>query len=885
VLISQDRLTALLREPPAYDVLADRFRIEREAGIGGMGIVYRTVDQTTGDTVAVKVLRKTDAASTRRFANEIEALESLADPAIVRYIAHGVLDDGQPYLAMEWIEGESLAERLQRGPLALSEVLALGARVASALHAAHARGVIHRDIKPGNVLLPAGKIEEAKVADFGLSRFVGAPHVTSEGLGLGTPGYAAPEQVRGEVDLDERADLFSLGCLLFRCLTNEEAFGGDEALTVIARLVLEEPPRARSLRADVPPDLDELIAQLLAKAREERPASAKIVMVALDRLQRGLPWAEARERSRKVDSQGSRWWAVAGLCALGMGIVAACFASRAAWHGATPATAVGDVTAAPSNPTLAQDLPVSSTCRAETVLDYREGLHALRDAIPKRAYAAFARGAVKDPACPEVLLRLLETASWLRPIAEQREHLRHALVYRDALSERDRVLLDALVAGVGWDPPDLQATIRIVADGARRFPNDAELAELAATHTILISTTAKQMEPALEFVKTATALDPSSGNAWLMRSWGHERLGQSEAQAEALAQCVKASPGAVRCIQEQINLLRRQGLCGRAEAQIRQWMARDPDSSQAYRALAAVVAAERASPDAIEEASRMRLAHMPQDAGEPAALREIVRLHDRAKLAMWTGDFAGAIRLGEELDRRVADEPHIEPHLRAASILVEARLETGRDAEAADLAQGVLRRKVAWTDSPLSGDRYETGAAYFEPILLGVAVEGGRLSPDAWRASARAWEQRTQDMNALEKWVLHWGSAVGAHIDAAEAIKNPPPETEDALLPTAISSYPGLLEAYEGRLRLLSGDAARALPLLQTATRSCQGIDQAFLNTRAHLWLGLAYEKLAWRREACDAYAVVARRWGKAAPGSVTAAEALKRSRALGCSG
>jgi len=136
VPVPLDRLAELLCEPAAHDVPTDRFRIEREAGIGGMGVVYRAVDQTTGDTVALKVLQKTDATSMRRFATEIEVLENLADPAIVRYVSHGLRDDGEPYLAMEWIEGESLAGRLQRGPLAISEVLTVGVRVVSALRAA-----------------------------------------------------------------------------------------------------------------------------------------------------------------------------------------------------------------------------------------------------------------------------------------------------------------------------------------------------------------------------------------------------------------------------------------------------------------------------------------------------------------------------------------------------------------------------------------------------------------------------------------------------------------------------------------------------------------------------------------------------------------------------
>jgi len=538
--------------------------------------------------------------------------------------------------------------------------------------------------------------------------------------------------------------------------------------------------------------------------------------------------------------------------------------------------------------TLVLDLPASPTCRADAAIDYHEGLRALQESMWDRAYEAFASGAAKDPACPEVLLRLLLMKLRLAaPVAEQREHLRHALVYRDVLQERDRVLLDSLAATIGSDPPDRAGALRIMADGARRFPNDAELVEFEARHMILWATTVKEMEAALELEKRAVVLHPSYADDWLMRAWADDRLGRLEKASEDLAQCVKASPGAVNCLMHQINILERQGRCDQAEAQIRQWMARDPASSEPYLELEVVIAAEGASREAIEEVARMRLAHMPQGA-ERAASREIIGLQDRAKLAAWEGDFAGAIRLCEELERRTvtADDPHTAPHLRAAWLLMDARRETGESAMAADLAERFLRRKVAWIDSPV-GDLMESGPPYFEPVFLGIAAEGGRLSLDAWRTFSRAWEQQEKQMNAFETWVLRWGSAADARIDIADAIQDAPPETapEDRILPTGVSDHIGLFEAYEGRLRLLSGDTARAASLLSVATRSCQALDQPYLNTRAHLWLGMAQEKLGHRREACDAYAVVMRRWGKAVPYSVTESEAAKRSRALGCSG
>ena len=868
------RLVELLREPAARDLLGDRFRIEREAGIGGMGIVYRAVDEASGAVVALKVLRKTDAASRRRFANEVDALERLSHPAIVRYVAHGLLEDDQPYLAMEWVEGETLSGRLEGGPLTVSEVITLGLRVASALRAAHAMGIVHRDIKPGNVLLPEGDLERAKVADFGLSRFLGAPHATTSGAAFGTPGYAAPEQVRGGDDVDGRADLFSLGCLLFRGLTNAEAFAGAEVLTVIAKLVLEDAPRAKAVRGDVPDALDALIAQLLSKNAKDRPASADAVIEALESLRKD-PFSQKTTPRRKTTSTQKATLTKAAIAA------AVALALGGAYRIARTPEPAAKVEA---KATRVIDLAASATCRPDAVLDYREGLQALREATTERAYKAFERAMDKDPACPEVLLRVLQTGRWMRPIAEQREHLHRVLVYRDALSARDRVLLDSLVATIASEPSDFEGAARILNDGAARFPDDVELVHLAVHAKFLLVKTVQQIQPVLAFARRAVELDPGYAEAWMVLGWTYERTGQMGEEANAYAHCSELSPTAVECLSSRVTLLRRRGLCQEAESLTRQWMARDPSSDHTFRELAALVAAGGAPRESIEETMHMRWAHLP------AERREIVRLHDRAKLAAWTGDFREAIALGEELERRTADDAHIEAHLRGLRIRLDALIETGKMDEAARLAEGFLRRKVAWANSPLSGDRTETGAVYYEPNLLGLAMANGRLPPEAWRAAAGAWEQQAQTttsfmrMNPFETWTLRWGSAIGPHVDPAEAMKSMPAlPTGDPILPTLIAFQAGLLQAYEGRLRLASGDASHAASLLQDAAHSCQGIDQPFLNTRTHLWLGQAHEKLGHTREACEAYAVVTRRWGASTPGSVSAAEAAKRSRVLGC--
>jgi serine/threonine protein kinase/TPR repeat protein len=268
----------------AGDVLAGRFVVEQLAGQGGMGAVYRALDQQDGRRVAVKLLRE-DTGDARRFAREIDALAQVQHPGVVRYIAHGQLATGAPYLAMEWLVGEDLAQRLARQRLSVKDALAVVSRASEAVAAAHARGVIHRDIKPANIFLVGGSTDQVKVLDFGLAKLCGGgSRLTATGAIMGTLGYMAPEQLRGERDLDERVDVFALGCVLFECLAGQPPFAGSTPIAVLAKVLLEEPPRIQTLCPGVPIPLDDLVASLTAKSRERRPADAAQVATQISAL-------------------------------------------------------------------------------------------------------------------------------------------------------------------------------------------------------------------------------------------------------------------------------------------------------------------------------------------------------------------------------------------------------------------------------------------------------------------------------------------------------------------------------------------------------------------------------------------------------------------------
>jgi predicted Ser/Thr protein kinase len=273
-------------------VIAGRYALERLLGKGGMGLVFAARHVAVNRAVAVKVLRPEYARSDEavaRFHREAKAAAAVGSPHIVEVLDFGFSEEGGAYLTMELLVGEDLAELVRReGALDPARVVGIVRQVAAALAAAHARGIVHRDLKSGNVFVERG--DRVKVLDFGVSKVLdagdGAGHETLQGAVIGTAHYMAPEQASDGRNVDARADLYSLGCIAFELLTGELPFRGATPVEVLYKQAHESPRRPSALRSGIPRSLDALVLALLAKDRGARPRDARAVIDALDQWER-----------------------------------------------------------------------------------------------------------------------------------------------------------------------------------------------------------------------------------------------------------------------------------------------------------------------------------------------------------------------------------------------------------------------------------------------------------------------------------------------------------------------------------------------------------------------------------------------------------------------
>jgi serine/threonine-protein kinase len=266
-------------------LLGGRFAVGDVIGEGAMGVVYQGVDQLTGARVAIKVVQATSTRTLdalRRFAHEAGAAAAITHPAVVRMLDVDISDDGLLFQVQELIEGEPLARLAQRA-WSPGEAARLGAVLCEALAAAHAVGVVHRDVKPENIMLTTAA-PGLKLLDFGIAKLYEAVHghsgdpMTRTGMIIGTPAYMAPEQVLGASEVSDRADVYAVGLVLFRLLAQRQPFEAESPREVMMSRLLDDAPSVRAVQPLIPESLAPLIDRCLAREPDDRPAAAELAI-------------------------------------------------------------------------------------------------------------------------------------------------------------------------------------------------------------------------------------------------------------------------------------------------------------------------------------------------------------------------------------------------------------------------------------------------------------------------------------------------------------------------------------------------------------------------------------------------------------------------------
>lgn len=278
-----------------------KYKVLREIGRGGMGAVYEAVHESIGQHIAIKTLNEelsSDARHTARFFDEARAVNIVQHPGLVRVFDHGHLENGTAYISMEFLQGESLQDRLSRlrkknERLPLHESLRISRQIGSALEAVHEKGIAHRDLKPGNLYIvpdqeaPGG--ERVKVLDFGIAKFFGSPdlqnagadverHLTTVGKLLGTPVYMSPEQCSGAESIDDRIDVYALGVIMYQMLAGRLPFEAPAACVIMTKHIMEPPPPLTTVAPGLPEDVCALVHEMLAKSPKERPSMPQVVI-------------------------------------------------------------------------------------------------------------------------------------------------------------------------------------------------------------------------------------------------------------------------------------------------------------------------------------------------------------------------------------------------------------------------------------------------------------------------------------------------------------------------------------------------------------------------------------------------------------------------------
>ncbi len=856
----------------------ERYAIEAEVGSGGMGWVYRAMDTRLHRRVALKVLHpgKDDASSwadsAARMLREARAAAALDHPNVVAVYDVGE-HEGMPYIAMEYVQGATLRSASARPEATFARKLRWLIDVAEALGAAHEAGLVHRDIKPDNVLVRDDGV--VKVVDFGIARQAKVQAdaetaaaqgelatLTAKGAMVGTLLYMSPEQAQGE-PVDARSDQFSWGVMAYELLAGRLPWSKADSVGVILEILSQTPASLSKTCAEVPVEVGEIVARCLEKAPGDRFESMREVAGLLG------PWANGTAAAvttgvRPSRRASKRWQMPVVVGAVLVVLGTAGWALRGKMHGA--AAAAPSVSASASATAITMlDLPAPKSSNAEAIKAYQDAMRALRDANWWLAERQLDRARQLDPDMPEAQLRTAIVVCMVDPgrRADILAAYAKAARERDRLSPRDRDFLGAWEPVSGRESVDPSAAAKRLRDLAERRPNDAEVLALAAWFGN--STSSLRHAEAMQMAERAAALDPGYAGAWQALAHLRFSAGDEAGASLALEKCHEGSPTAAECYWEQALEAGFRGECGRVEEYTRAGLVLDPG----HRELLWL------------RASSLRALGRPTEATEPIwqrwqaacdpSVREAETMRLRINLALLDGRFDDAL---QQSTRRLQSlGANASAAMRAPFAEIGIARETGRAADGAVAARQFLDGRDAWTASAiwlLDGG---------PPAVAALRDAGRATDADVVRERERFENAWKSSIGRPWVWAFEYGTTVRTKEQARHALDSMPAGWDPHAFPLSYLRS----QAWIGRLFLLSGEPARAVPWLQGAARLCDVVDDPLLLTWAQAWLGEALEQTGDTKGACEAYAVVLKRWGKATPRSITADAVRKRVRALTC--
>ncbi|AKV01506.1 serine/threonine protein kinase [Labilithrix luteola] len=874
------------------------YEIRGFVGQGGMGRVYRAFDPRLERTIALKVIvvptpsATTSAADSARLTSEVtsrllreaRAVASLSHPNVV-----GIYDvgesEGRLYLAMEYVVGTTLRSLVGATDVPLSRRLRWLVDIARALHAAHTVGLVHRDVKPENVMVREDGV--VKVLDFGIARRTVSPTaddqqaidtVTGQGAIAGTPVYMAPEQIKGS-EVDARCDQFAWGVMAYELIAGARPWADSgDLLALVAKVLTEQPASLRERNQDIPAAVEETVMRALAKDPKARFASMADVADALEPFatqstgggervriapRRDDPTAFAATTRVPTsvsiapmpkDAGGppaknpkARIWSLVVPIALTGVLAGAVVLARRAHPTPIPAGA---------------PRPLSTVPEAEAA--FKEARNLLHDGVDSKGRAAMARAVDLDPTFAAAHLEIAIQTQQEDPGAAQAA-FQSAFEHREMLLPRDAALLDASEPYIRAKP-DLDEWETRMTSVVFQFPRDPEL-------QLFLGRARERQgddEGAKAAYEAAVRLDASYVPAIAALAGAERNLGHVTEALAATERCTKLSPVASTCVEARYRLLAELGECHRAREEASQWRTLEPQSPKASATFARALYADGAPRPSVEEALGRAWSLLPD------TKRTTGELRDRIFLAIDAGELGKAADLAREYDEKLPASADQIDHAMPARVRMNLLIESDDLPGAAKVAHGYLDRMDAWQVYPFATD---PAIAFYEPLYRTGEITKEELSERRARWIERERKRlpgsdHESTRASWSTWMSVWGGFSETREEAVDAVAHMP---NNAPLPSARRG--AQLDFTMGKVYALAGRPNEAISHLLRVTNTCS--DEPMLVLRARWYLGNAYEAKGDTALAREAYQRVVMTWPATAK-SRTMRAAAKRLEALG---